>query len=274
MNRLSKSGIDYLDYTWNFYSGCWNWRNGVCAVRTNCWAMKTVQRFPKRYPNGFNPTFYPEAFDSPLKLRKPSRIGVAFMGDLFGGWLNPDMRILKFDPVSVFGIEKIEGDTIEAAVTFTKVGRCTADCYESLKECIFNVIKDCPQHTFIFLTKCPQNLAKWSPFPPNCWVGATCMNALNLHQALPELEKVDAKMKFISFEPLRSKMNQEDLDELHRAVNWAIVGAQTKPTVFPYPRDVISLVAACDKQGIPVFMKRNLYDQRLNPRTLRQEYPR
>ena len=38
---------------------------------------------------------------------------------------------------------------------------------------IFNVVRANPQHRFYFLTKQPWNLAKWSPFPDNCWIGTT-----------------------------------------------------------------------------------------------------
>jgi hypothetical protein len=75
--RLSKSGIEYLTHCWNFYSGCYNWKNGVCPVE-KCWAKGITERFPGHYPNGFEPTIYPEAFLSPLHLKKPSIIGCAF----------------------------------------------------------------------------------------------------------------------------------------------------------------------------------------------------
>ena len=38
---------------------------------------------------------------------------------------------------------------------------------------IFKVIRANPQHRFYFLTKQPRNLAKFSPFPDNCWIGVT-----------------------------------------------------------------------------------------------------
>jgi|GEM_PF-699717 len=74
---------------------------------------------------------------------------------------------------------------------------------------VIQLIKGYPQHRFYLLTKQPQNLIKWSPFPKNCWVGVTATN----RKALLELSSVfgnpintsgaiRANIKFISFEPL------------------------------------------------------------------------
>jgi len=38
---------------------------------------------------------------------------------------------------------------------------------------IIDTTKVCPHHRIYLLTKQPQNLIKWSPFPDNCWVGVT-----------------------------------------------------------------------------------------------------
>lgn len=81
--RLSKSGIEYLDYSWGIFSGCHNIERGICPVKA-CWAKKITERFSSHYPNGFEPTFYPEALESPIHLRKPSRIGVGWVGDVIG----------------------------------------------------------------------------------------------------------------------------------------------------------------------------------------------
>ncbi|MDO9333793.1 MAG: DUF5131 family protein, partial [Dehalococcoidales bacterium] len=187
--RLHRTKIDYLTHTWNFYSGCLNWQNGVCAVGKHCWAKSITKRFEKNYPNGFKPTFYPEAFMEPLKFKKPARIGCAFMGDLFGDWVDPKMKVC-----SKSGTVWIPENRMWAMSDLSE---------GTLQEVIIEVIKRTPQHTFIFLTKCPQNLRKWSPFPDNCWVG-TSLTGLedDFYKRVDCLNKVKANVKFISFEPL------------------------------------------------------------------------
>ena len=231
--RLSPTGIEYGDYDWNFASGCGNNVEGKCkGGGFNCWAYPITQGFADRYPNGFKPTIYPEALLSPLYLKKPSRIGVCYMGDLF--WDCPE-----FDPD-----RKIE------SILPSRVGSVRM----SLKGWITTTIEQCPQHTFVFLTKQPQNLIKFSPFPDNAWVGYSADTKKMMVEGYANLCNIEAKVKYISFEPLLERMNVSSLD----SVNWVILGSQSKPTVMPKIEWVQEIVEAADKAGIPVFLKENL----------------
>lgn len=230
--RLGPSGIEYLTHAWNFYSGCRHWQNGVCPLGENCWAKKLTSRHKDHYPGGFEPTFYPEAFLSPLALKKPARIGVAFMGDLFGDWVDSKIGIAW---------------TSWAAM--------------SLRDVVFNTIRQCPQHTFLFLTKNPRGLQAWSPFPDNCWVGASATDPGMFQTATAHLSSIEARVKYISLEPLlhwhigptcMSGYLQE------RGINWVIIGAQTKPKKMPEWAWVKEIIEAADRAGIPVFLKNNL----------------
>jgi len=195
--RLSKSGIEYLDYQWGIFSGCRNWKNGICLVE-NCWAKSFAQRFPGIYPNGFEPTFpngfeptfYPEAIDSPKNLKMTSTIGVGWVGDV--------------------------------------IGYCRAVSERSL---IYQTIMQCPQHQFLFLTKNPEMLIEWSPFPDNCWVGVTATEPVYFDKAVSYLGDVEAKVKFISFEPLLKHCWVKDTGRGNPldGISWVIISAQTKP---------------------------------------------
>lgn len=233
--RLGKSGIEYLDYVWNFYSGCYNWRKGVCPVE-KCWAKGITERFPGHYPKGFDPTIYPEAFLSPLHLKKPNIIGCAFMGDLFGDWVDPEQKIHADMPSG------------KASVTM------------SLKGWIFTTARQCPQHSFLFLTKCPQNLPRWSPFPDNCWMGVTATDDDMFMKALDYLQVIEAKVKYVSIEPYLSPIDRISLSVGLKYLDWLILGAQTKPAKFPEISWVEEIVRACDKAGLPVFLKDNLLE--------------
>ena len=117
------------------------------------------------------------------------------------------------------------------------------------------MMKDNPQHRIYTLTKQPQNLIKFSPFPENCWVGVTATNNDQYRKAIYYLAHIEAKVKYISFEPL--------LDHIHilafnSFINWVIIGAQTKPYKPPKIEWVEEIVKACDKAGVKVFLKDNL----------------
>ena len=230
--RLSNTKIEYLDKVWNFTSGC-------LKGCTYCYARPITKRFTNHYPSGFKPTLYPEALLSPLHLKKPSRIGVCFMGDLFTDCpeFNPDREIHTLMPSG------------RASITMFLLGW------------IFTTIRECPQHTFVFLTKQPQNLIKFSPFPDNCFVGVTATDFLALQPAVYNMSKVSARVKYISAEPLLApypKVEKTVEMLLGGGINWIIIGAQTKPTVMPKIEWVKEIVEAADKAGVKVFLKDNL----------------
>ncbi|KKL08345.1 hypothetical protein LCGC14_2576780 [marine sediment metagenome] len=248
--RLSKSAIDYLDYVWNFASGC---TKGCTA----CWAKKRAARFHQHYPFGFQPTVYPEALLSPLHLKKASIIGCVFMGDLFDDAIDPQQKV------------KIETPQRDLAGT------------AQLRPFVFDVIENCPQHRFLFLTKQPQNLAKWAPFPRNAWVGVSVTDSASYQDACTYLGQIEGgtypdthplPVRFISFEPLLGAIYTPILNPGAPAVNptglpfnWVIIGAQTKPTVMPKVEWVKEIVEAADQAGIPVFLKNSLKASLFNP---------
>ena len=233
--RLSPSGIEYLTHTWNFGSGCSNFKTPACPLGEHCWAYQQTKRYPALYPNGFKPTLYPEAFLSPLGLKKPARIGVCFMGDLFCD---------GFDPCEDFN---------------GKLGKDEADNL-TLKGRILDTIEKCPQHTFVFLTKNPAGLLRWSPFQDNCWVGFSACNREMLLYGLRQMKFVDAAVKFVFIEP----MLQDDaawclpFSLVLAGVKWVIIGAQTKPYRPPTIGDVEAMVEVADIAGAKVFLKNNL----------------
>ncbi|KKK71886.1 hypothetical protein LCGC14_2909470, partial [marine sediment metagenome] len=61
------------------------------------------------------------------------------------------------------------------------------------------------------------------------------------------------------------------------AIDWVIIGAQTKPTVMPKLEWVKEIVDAADRAGIPVFLKDSLSTPSfvaMQGLTWRREFPR
>jgi protein gp37 len=111
-------------------------------------------------------------------------------------------------------------------------------------------LKETPQHTFIFLTKCPQRLPR--EWPKNCWVGVTATDISMAYSAHAYLQDIEAKVKFLSLEPLLSWKSTNAC--FPDKVDWLIIGAQTNP----YKPPEIEWVRQIVKTGIPVFLKDNL----------------
>jgi protein gp37 len=123
----------------------------------------------------------------------------------------------------------------------------------------------------------------------NCWIGVSVTDAEMLYDALDNLRKVQAKVKFISFEPLLERVNGGECDDTYRlggledaSISWVIVGQQTpvKMSTMPQIGWVEEIINAADKANIPVFLKDNLiscvdqYDFALKDGKYRQEFPK
>jgi len=230
MIRLSKTNIEYGDLAWNFYPGC----NRLCSY---CWAQKSLKRMACERCKSGKPHLHPERILRPMFEKKPSRILVNFTGDLFGDWVDPEQKEI------LHGFDA-DGSSYDNS---------------TLKNLVYYVIESCPQHTFIFLTKFPQNLAKFSPFPDNCWVGVTTTDYWKYVDACHYLSQIEAKVKYISLEPLLSWDNETSSYFFESGgINWLIIGAQTNPTVLPRIEWVQEIVKAADTAGVKVFLKNNL----------------
>jgi protein gp37 len=145
-------------------------------------------------------------------------------------------------------------------------------------------IENHPELTFQVLTKQPQNLEQFSPFPDNCWVGVSATDERMYVNAMVHLIGVEAKIKFVSFEPLLSHIDNMLLKNTLPAIDWLIIGQQTpvKKTTQPKVEWVKEIVDVYDNAKIPVFLKNNLTDLLVEnnadwafdcTRKLRQEMP-
>lgn len=80
---MNRTKIEWCDYSWNPITGC---KHGCWY----CYARRLAQRFKKIFPNGFEPTFHPERLKEPWQLKKPSKIFVCSVSDLFASWIPPE----------------------------------------------------------------------------------------------------------------------------------------------------------------------------------------
>ena len=236
---MNKTKIEWCDYTWSPVRGCLH----ACPY---CYAA----RIDKRFGDGtFTPTFHPERLQEPLKVKKPSRIFVGSMADLFGNWMWTD----KISP-------------------FFKYSR------NAVISRILDIVIQCPQHTFIFLTKNPKGMQGFD-FPDNCWCGTSVENQEKADERIPELLQVNCNTLFVSYEPALGPIDyghlqfngEVEIDCLngthgiirpHNGVNkkldWLIIGAQTGPgAVKLNPVWTSSVIFQARNAGTPIFVKDN-----------------
>jgi len=161
---------------------------------------------------------------------------------------------IRFDESVLMGLPK-EPKRIFVGSTMELFGKWVKPNW---MEFILQTVNLYPQHTFIFLTKRPYNLPH--KFPDNCWVGVSVTNHKQYLEAIMELGWNNAKVKFLSFEPLLSDCHVSAKDFENAGLSWVIVGQQTPTNKITQPQLnwVMEIVQESDKQGISVFLKDNL----------------
>lgn len=129
-----------------------------------------------------------------------------------------------------------------------------------------------PWHTFIILTKRPENIARfdWRPH----WVGVTAENQENADRRVPVLASIAAGKRFVSVEPmlgpvdlLYSAFNGADSFQSMAGIDWVIAGPENGPRARPCRAAWIhDLAKDCVIADVPFFDKRNNFNRREFPK--------
>lgn len=234
---MANTKISWCDKVWNPVTGCTKVSEGC----RNCYAEVMAKRLramgQPHYANGFKVTCHEDALDMPLHWRKPARIFVNSMSDLF----HKDVP-LKFI-VEVF-------DTI-------------AHCPQHT----FMILTKRPERAREFWT--------WLGKIPykNVWLGVSVENQRAADERIPLLIRTPAAVRFLSCEPLLEGIilqgNGEYDDKsvmvnrqyLHgttgdERINWVIVGGESGPHCRPMNPDWARILRdQCKAADVPFFFK-------------------
>jgi protein gp37 len=119
---------------------------------------------------------------------------------------------------------------------------------------VFDVMRECPQHTFQILTKRAERLARLAPrleWSPNIWMGVSVESAAYFWR-IDFLRTVPASVRFISAEPLLGSLKDINLAE----IDWLIAGGESQPGARPaLVKWFRELRSACRRQRTRFFLK-------------------
>lgn len=138
------------------------------------------------------------------------------------------------------------------------------------REQVFQVMKDNPQHVYLFLTKRPQ-LITFETKMDNVWFGVTVTGRADKDRISCMQDHIKSPNYFITFEPLFEDMGEIDLD----GIGWVVVGTETgnrKGKITADKSWILNIAQQAEVQGIPVFMKSSLVDI-VGEENLKQELP-
>jgi protein gp37 len=130
---------------------------------------------------------------------------------------------------------------------------------------LWELIEATPHLDWLLLTKRPQNVARLAPYgshwPANIWLGATAETQRWLDRRMDELRTVQAKVLFLSCEPLLGPLDFTAwIDGARRGdqrmVDWVIAGGESGGDARPmHPEWVTSIRDQCVTAGIKFLFK-------------------
>lgn len=123
-------------------------------------------------------------------------------------------------------------------------------------ESVFSMIRDNPQHQFLFLSKRPDLLHICTSLE-NVWFGVTVTGKADLWRIEALRNNVSGGHYHVTFEPLFDDPGKVDL----HGVDWVVVGTMTgaqSRKVKTHPTWVRSLTEQAHLQNTPVFWKEDL----------------
>jgi len=213
-----QSAIEWTDATWNPVRGCTKVSPG-CKF---CYAEVFAERFrgvpAHPFEQGFDLRLVPEKLELPLHWRRPRKIFVNSMSDLF------------HEQVPVEYIARV-GDTMRRANWH-----------------IFQVLtKREARMSQLLSTELP-----WMADLPHVAYGVSVEDRRYGIPRIQALQTTPARIRFLSIEPLLEDLGAVDLS----GIDWVIVGGESGPRARPMLRQwVVNIRRQCRAQRVPFFFK-------------------
>ncbi len=186
----TKSTIEWTESTWNPITGCTKISSGC----KNCYAERMAKRLEAmgqaNYRNGFKITTHSHALEMPLKWKKPQKIFVNSMSDIFHR---------KVPKQFIFDM-------------FEVMNKADWHLYQILTKRSINMLE----------------LNQSIPWSEHIWMGVTVENSDNISR-INDIKETGAKVKFISFEPLIGRIGKVNLEGIDWVIVGGESGPGARP---------------------------------------------
>lgn len=210
---MAQSSIEWTEMTWNPTTGCTKISQGCKFCYAEIMSKRLQAMGVEKYKDNFEVRIHPDALKVPYTWKQSKVVFVNSMSDLFHH---------------------------EVPLSFIKQ--------------VFEVMNDNPQHVFQVLTKRAERLLelhnelKWTH---NIWMGVSVENETVIDR-IDHLRNTNARVKFLSLEPLLGPLNDLDL----KNIDWVIVGGESGHRPRPMDADwVIDIQEQCNLAKVAFFFK-------------------
>lgn len=199
--------------TWNPTTGCTKVSSGCKFCYAEIMSRRLQAMGVEKYKDAFQVRAHPDQLSLPYTWKSPRIVFVNSMSDLF----HKDIPL------------------------------------DFIKE-VFRVMNENPHHVFQVLTKRAERLfevhesLKWTH---NIWMGVSVENQSVVNR-IDFLRKTNARVKFLSCEPLIGPLPNLDLEN----IDWVIVGGESGHKPRPMDADwVLDIQEQCEKSSVAFFFK-------------------
>ncbi|MBK7387495.1 MAG: phage Gp37/Gp68 family protein [Bacteroidetes bacterium] len=210
---MAQSSIEWTEMTWNPTTGCTKVSNGCKFCYAEIMSKRLQAMGIEKYKDAFKIRVHEDQLSLPYTWKSSKVVFVNSMSDLF------------HHDIPVDFIKKV-----------------------------FKVMNENPNHVFQVLTKRADRLLelhkelKWTH---NIWMGVSVENELVTNR-INFLRKTDAKVKFLSCEPLIGPLTSLNL----KKIDWVIVGGESGHKSRPMDVDwVLNIQEQCAKSNVAFFFK-------------------
>lgn len=237
------TGIPYASDTWNPASGC----SLVSEGCLHCYARRTAQRLRGRYgyplDDPFRVTLHPDRLDHPLHWRKPRRVLVCSMGDLFHPEVPADFIVKVFEVM------------------------------QEAKRHNFLVLTKRPQRMVdVLFGEEGGFYLGGGDWVRNIWLGVTAENQARAEERIPPLLETWWGHSWLSAEPLlgpidlraflpapylgQPRSRWSGLRAGTERLYWVVAGCETGPDRRPADADWFrDLARQCEDAAVPLYIK-------------------
>ena len=220
------SKIEWTDSTWNPVTGCTKISPG-CKY---CYAEVIAERFrgvpDHPYEQGFDMRLWPQRLELPLKWKKPRRIFVNSMSDLFHPYVPDEFIDRVFETM------------------------CKASNHQ------FQVLTKRPERMSEYMESRDKKFGPLAGKYPNIWLGTSIETEKYMERAYI-VSRLSSSVRFLSCEPLLGSLDLRPvLGGEREGINWVIAGGESGSRSRPMKREWVAEIRnQCRSAGVPFFFK-------------------
>ena len=214
----------------------------ISAGCEHCWARRMHERGLWGKRPFSEVTLHPDRLDEPLRRKKPARIGVAFMGDLFHEGV-PDKFIDQVLAVTVRCLQHV-------FMILTKRPQRMMD--------YFSGYPDSPRTRFLAAEAYGHARTEIAWPLPNVWFGVSVEDQATMDERSPLLLQTPAAVRYVSYEPAIGPLRFDPVWDVTGTwgIDWVIAGGESGPGARPMHLDwARSVRDQCQTAGVPFYFK-------------------